>query len=46
VPKFYCGYCKADLQRIPEGEWVDSEGYIFCSVTDEVHYRTLKEATA
>lgn len=40
--KFYCLDCKANLTRIPEGEWVDTEGYIFCQVTEEIHKRDLK----
>ena len=43
MSKFYCVTCNSHLTRIPEGEWIDNEGFIFCPVTDEIHYRTLRE---
>ncbi len=43
MSKFYCVTCNSNLTRIPEGEWIDNEGFIFCPVTDEIHYRTLRK---
>lgn len=41
-PIFYCGTCKSDLIGLPDGEYTDQDGRIFCPTTDEIHFRLPK----
>lgn len=41
-PIFYCGTCNSDLIGLPDGEYTDPDGRIFCPTTEEIHFRLPK----